>query len=851
MTHKLLPQFRLVGLDVRQVMRVVCYSILMALAVLSLSANAFAQAETETPATGEDGEPAPEPDPIFKLEDMQVPSIDTLLNERALDWIILATDDVYVVESIVPRPNTLDKRKLEIERKQEERRTAPAEQRKAIAEELEELNYLYVALPDVAGNPERRIPTRLIKEIVHHEDLMMRRARMLLEESDIEHAFELISRLEKDWDAWPGLDALHNEFLLVDGKARLAAKNWNEALTIFRELYARDKQYAGLSQSYGQGIDALVSEAVAEDDFRRATFHLEELTARFAGHPVFQKYDAQFTAQVNKLIAEADAASASGDYRTATMKVEDGARIWPRTPALQPAYRKHALRYQRLHAGVLNLPEEGKSFFLPAPADLRVQPLKSLPLFEVNRMRDGTAYYRTRFLDEWEPYDLGRRMKFTLRQFRQPSDMHQVIGSPDVVTQLLRLISPERPEFDERLASYIENVTVHSPLEFTIDFRRVPPRIEPLLEAIRFQSPSASDESVDSDETDETLIGPLTDVGGFRRISVDAKQYAIQRALPEPDGLPVYHVAEIVEHKYENFEQAVQALSRGEVSILPELPDWIVRQYQDDEEFLQAYRLEKLELPLTQVLQFNPSSRVLRTRELRRGLAYAVDREKILKDIILRDEKMRHGRIITGPFFSDSPARHVLVEPRRYDISSAIAMIVAAKKILTIQKVVEEENLPRLKFLVEPGPLQEEAAKEMARVWGIIGVPVDIVVGTDEGDGQWDIMLRSLQMTDPLVEIWPFLTVSDRAQLSDLDDYPDWLKQEIVDLDRTSDQSRALERMQELHRHLWVDAALVPLWEVDQYRICRKTISDSTAKPIYPYDGVDHWTQEPWFSLTQ
>ncbi|MCA9031045.1 MAG: hypothetical protein KDA66_09570, partial [Planctomycetaceae bacterium] len=597
---------------------------------------------------------------------------------------------------------------------------------------------------------------------------------------------------------------------------------------------------------------ALVAEAVADDDYRRATFHLEELTSRFPNHPVFEKYDSQFTAQVNKLIAEADAASQSGDYRTATMKVEEGARIWPRTPALLPAYRKHALRYQRLHAGVLSLPEDGKSFFLPTPADLRVQPLKSLPLFEVSRMRDGTAYYSTRFLDEWEPYDLGRRMKFTLRQFRQPSDMHQVIGSPDVVTQLLRLISPDHPEYDERLASYIENVTVHSPLEFTIEFRRVPPRIEPLLEGIRFGNPNSSNESesTDASETDNTLIGPLTDVGGYRRVAVPEGQYAIQRALPEPDGLPGYHIAEIVEHKYGNFEQAVQALMRGEISVLPELPDWLVRQYQEDEEFLNSYRLEKLELPLVQILQFNPQSRVLKTRELRRGLAYAVDREKLLREFILRDEQMRHGRIVTGPFLSDSPARHVLVEPRRYDISSAIAMVVAAKKILAIQKVIEGEELPRLKFLVEPGPLQEEAATEMARVWGIIGVPVDIVVGTEEGNGEWDIMFRSLQMTEPLVEIWPFLTVSERAQLSDLDDYPDWLKQEIVDLDRTSDQSRALERMQELHRHLWVDAALVPLWEIDQYRVCRKTISDSTAKPIHPYDGVDHWAQEPWYSPT-
>lgn len=819
---------------------------LLVLTMLQLPAVVAAQ--DNPPATeAAPVEPTPQPDPVYKLEDLltRIPEVDELLNGKALDWIVMTNDDVYVVESVVPRPQTLEKRRLEVEKKNEERRVAAAEDRPKIIEELADLSFLYVSLPDVDGNPERRLPITLIKELIHHEDLMIRRAIMLLEEKQPDKAFELLLRLKRNWNSWPGYDAAFNLFLLTDGITRLEAQNPSAALTVLRELYSRDKNFTGLAERYGEAIESLVQTSVAEDDYRRATFHLNELTSRFPGHPVFQKYDAQFTAQVNQLIAEADTAAAAGDFRTATRKVEEGARIWPRTPALGVAFRKHSSRYQRLHVGVLNLPEEGKAYFLPAPADRRMQTLTTLSLFEVNRLRDGTAYYRTRFLDEWEPYDLGRRMKFTLRKFRQPADMHDVIGSPDIVTQLLRRMSPEHPDYDERLASYIGNITVHSPLEFTLEFRRVPPRIEPLLAGIQFTG--QLQEVADEGTVDSTLIGPLTNAGGFVKVDALANRYAVARSLPEPVGLPAYHVAEVVERRYDNSEQAMQGLLRGEVAMLTDVPSWEIRRIQEDETFLQSYEVRQLTMPLTQVLQFNPQTRVLRTRELRRGLAYSINRERLLKEVILKDDAMQHGRIVTGPFFSNSTSRDLLIEPRRYDVTSGIAMVVAAKKILTASKAIENEQLPRLRFVVEPGAIQEEVARDMARIWNKIGVPVDVVLGTEPNSGNWDIMFRSLQMQEPLVEIWPFLTVSNRAQLSDLDDYPDWLKQEIVDLDRTSDQTRAVDRMHELHRHLWDDAALVPLWELDQFQVARKSIAGVPAKPLHLYDNLDHWSVDPWF----
>ncbi|MCA9089347.1 MAG: hypothetical protein KDA90_12030, partial [Planctomycetaceae bacterium] len=746
----------------------------------------------------------------------------------------------FVVESIVPRPDTLAVRKRQIERSEDEYRIATGADRERISHDLEKLQFLYIALPNVQGNPERRIPITLIKQIVHHEDLMLRRLNLLLDEKEIDTALELLMRLEKSWERWPGLELAHNRILFVDSELRIERGQDESALTVMRELYVRDKGYPLLSQRYGEAIDRLVAAALESEDYSRAIFYLDDLAARYSNHPVFEKYDAQLSQQVRGLISKADAAAQQGDYRQAALYVEEGASIWPRTNELAAAYRQHASRYQRLHVGVVDRPGSGKAYFLPTLADRRIEPLTSLKLFDLNRMRDGTAYYSTQFFDEWEPLDLGRRMQFTLRSFRQPTDVHNVISTPDVVTPLLRRLDPHHPEFDERLSTYISSIDVQSPMQFTIQFRRVPPRVEPLLADVALYTNQGQELSAE-DLTDPTLIGPLTNPGGFVEIEAQEGRYALARTLPQPDGLPEYRVEELVEHQYGNHEQAIQGLLRGEVSMLVDLPDWLIRRMQDDDGFLQQFDVQKLTLPLTQVIQFNPESKPLRVRELRRALAYAIDRDRLLREIVLQDEQRKHARIVTGPFPANSPARHVLVQERRYDLSSAIAMSVAARKIL-------KSDLPTLRLIVEPGAVREATAKEIVRIWNLIGIPVELVAGTDPAPESWDMIYRSVQMVEPLVQMWPFLTISQRAQLSDLEHYPDWLKQELVELDRTSDQSRAMSRMQELHRHLWLDAAFIPLWELDQYRVVRKTIVGFPPRANHCYDGIGQWISQPWYA---
>lgn len=785
------------------------------LLLLVLSGSAFAQPEGE--------------EELPTIEEIQLPSAKQLLTETPKDWIVLNTGGVLTVESLVPRPNTLEAREREVEELEKQRQQTPPDQRQRFVDQLNDLKSLNVTLPNVQGNPEFKLPIRQIVEIIHHEDLVIRRINALLKEKEIDPALELISRLRQNWETWPGMEEAQTAIVFTDAKKRIEAGNAANSLMLLDEVYRLNKGYLGLPNLTGDAIRQLLDNAFARDDYKAAQFYLNWISQRFDDHPVYKEFSQRLIDKAADLLAKADQASADGNAKEAAKLAEEAAWTWPRFTNLRGPHRTHTERFQRLKVGVVDLPGNSDAYFALTPAELRQQRVTKLTLFELDRLRDGTAYYRTRFFDEWEPTDLGREMRFTLKQFRQPYEMQAVLTTAEIVPLILNRLDESHPDHDERLSAYVRSVEIHSPMEFSLTFSRVPPRIEPLLASVEVTVP---------EEKLQEMI--LTDPGGFQTTAIDETKIVYSRKLPEPDGLPKYHVAEIIEQKYDSYEKAAQGLVRGDVSMLPNLPDWIIRRMLADEQFMKEYFIIPYQLPDTHLLQFNPASQPLRNRELRTALAYAVNREKLLKEIVLRDPAGTNGKIVTTPFLSSNPGRNILLEPRRYDLSSALAMVMASQKQL-------KGGLPQLTMIVAPGPVEEEVAREIVAVWKKIGLEVKLVFAHEEPPEEWDLIYRTAQMVEPLVEIWPFLTIEERARLDDLRKYPDWLKQELVELDRTSDQSRAISAMQTLHRHLWANTAVFPLWELQRFMVVRKNIQGYPQNIMHCYDQVDRWTIDAWY----
>ncbi len=810
-----------------------------------------------------------------KVQDVPYPSTEELLRGPARDWTILITDELVVSESIAPRPNTVDVLEAAFRAKEKDRRGKTGAELETFKRELDDLRYVNLILP---GPPplEVRVIRSKVAKIIHHEDHMLLRVDALLQEKNVELANELLVQLQRQWPDWPGLAQRMQAFLFTDASLRLAAGDAEACLMLAAELKAQQADYPGLAQLAGSAAQQLVQEAQQAGDHVRARHYLMRLDDLFNGHPVYQQLSQGYAAQAQALMNDAVAAGKAGRFADAATLASEAVQAWPRLAALKAPHKSATERYQRLTVGVVRLPGDPKATPFPDAAEVRAERLRQHNLFEIDDYRGGVPHYRTAYLDEWEPFDLGRRMKFSLSQTRQPWEAQPAVDATQIVSGLADALDPASPGYDERLASYLQSVTLASPSEFEVTFSRVPVRIESVMRSaplVPIAPPAAAAEIGSLQPVSFEAADRVDVLGGFPIASVEANRAVFRRARPEPNGLERYHVAEIVESRYENYEKALRGLQEGEVAMLPDLPDWIIRRITGNKEFEKQFFIQKYAMPTTHVLQFNPKSRPLGFRELRRALFQAIDRERLLFEIVLRDQsladdsrelarllktrppgddetqKLRvqlrdrkalaHGRLTSSPFPQFSYAVSPRLPDQPFDLSSSVAMTIA-----TAQQM--GGTIPVLRMAVPPEEIPQEIAQKLVAVWSRVGVNVEIV-GEDDSD-TWDIAYRTLQLEEPITDLWTFLTVQPHARVEDLTPFPDWLKQELIALDRASDWNRAVELCQTLHRHLWSDMRFIPLWELDGYMVYRKQVRGVPQEPLHCYEQIDRWNVEAWYA---
>jgi len=833
-------------------------------------------------------EPAPKQPPAKKADDdsgpvikkydemiEELPTVKQLLNEPPVDWVVLDNNDVYVVLPVTPRPKTLEKIQKRIDDAKKLPRPRTQKEREERFEMLKKLPFLYVTLKDGGSKPLRRIHYKNIKAVIHHEDILLLRIKKLQDEGDFPLAFELLFNLKRRKPSWPGLAAVENRQLLAEAENDVKEKQLLTALVRLEELHARDPKFkdedlTDLQELFGQVVDDLVKPAVQTEDFRRARHYIGRLAAREPKHPVYLRWEKTLQERAEKVLADAQAASQAGRHDDAVDLVVQAVDIWPNTPRLQSAFTTLTRRFQQVRVGVKRFAGEATPFFLPTLADERIRYLTETRLFEPRAVEE-TVHYQTRYFLDWTPTDLGRRTVFQLQTRRPPWLPQKLATAPVIARNLRNRLDPESPEYDERLTSYIRSIRVDSPTRLQIRFSRVPPRLEsvlrfPLVETDR-RGGRSNEVSIRSGKP------PLGENGSVPLLSRRFRPHApetwtdrlqvFRRSRPEPGRSANYHVAEIEEVKFDSDEKAVQALKRGRIHMLAHVAPHHRTQLARDQGRIEV---REYALPVNHMLQFNPDSVPTHSHELRRAMLYALNRPDMLRGLVLKTQDggdANLGRVATAPFSSRSYAYNPLVKPRRYDITLALALTLTVRKqyqraneaavgaglaSLVASKGTKQGWIPKLKMLVTPGTVPRRVAEACIEQWGRIGIPVEIIEAGKLQQGrqpEWDILYRTAKMVDPVVELWPFLTMENRARVAALKQMPDWLRQELIRVDLARDWPTAVGLLHQVHEHLAAEIHLIPLFEVSDFLAYRK--QDLTAypsealNPIHTYQDIERW----------
>ncbi|RLS75203.1 MAG: hypothetical protein DWI02_12945 [Planctomycetota bacterium] len=811
---------------------------------------------------------------LLKYSDLELPTAGELLQAKPFDWIVLKTMDVLVVEPVGPRPETLVILNNEYERhlKGKASFTEGVEKLKERRKQLQRLP-LTLLDPGPDQDPDYVLETKFIQKIEYFEDLVLRRANLLIDEEAIPLAYDLLLFVDrrnrennlrfadayqsnkqdeaaaataeerfrytlpappplKISKSWPRFDETSQKLLFKDAALRSQRGDHESALLLLEDLWDRNRSYADLSASLGAVVDRLITDAVGREDFRQSRFFLRRLTDRDPQHPIAEKWRATLAEKTSTLIAAARSAATDGDAVGAALLVDRAARIWPDTAGLKEAHRELNDRFQSVRLGVLRLPGEQTSYPFEAAAEAAVNGLTLQPLFEPVRVDERGVRYRSTVMESWEPKDLGRQVQFTLRLKRADWEARPVITAADIQHELSARIDPTTSVFDARLAGAIERVDVQSPSQFTIFFRRLPLRLESL-----FPFPVSV--------TDPQALNPdpptaaLTEFGRqrFYEFRREDKQIAYRRVRPQPANTKTRHVDEIVAVRYDSWEHALQGLLRGEVVGLPQVDLHDVKGLQDDNRFF----VQPYALPVSHLIVFNPDSPPLRDGQLRRALTLALPREELVEKAILSGASKQYARVTSSPFPTNSYGFNRMLRAPPYDPQRAAALTMTAKKHLG-------SDLPVLHLVCAPDPQVHAAATEMIEHWRRVGITVQLVdPQADLTESHWDLAYRSTRIVEPLSELWPLLTVHGGTSVESLRPLPERVRRQLLDLEQVNDWGSAISLLQRIETELLIETRYIPLWEIDEFFVTRRNLIGLPPRLMHAFHDVERWTLQSWY----
>lgn len=770
------------------------------------------------------------------FNDRLCPSAEELLHGRPSDRVVLNNGNVYDCEPITPRPNTVAKMQAAFDEHVKKNKPKSEEERERFRKERERMIRLPLTLIDNSDDPEYVIKFEHIYEITHHEDKMLRRASLEMEAGHLAVAYELLLALQRRYPNWPEFDRHLQRLLWIDSEAKSKANDDFAALRLLEELAESNPNYTGLSNRLGEVTQRLVRTSLQAEDYRAARHYLSRLARRDAQHPVRLTLVQEIQELALRRLEEARGLFSQSQFVSANRVIKQAARIWPETPGLREAFREITDRQQILRVGVLRLPDEGGQYPLTLPEDIRQRQLTEIPLFEPQRLDENGCRFASTWFDQWEPRDLGRDVRMTLRRQRGEWEARPLLTAPIIRDDLARQLDRRDSRFNERLAALVERVSAPAPDQLDLHLRQFPVRFEA---ALAFPIPTTT--SVMELNPD---LEPAVSLDGFQqRFCVSNRSESTityRRVRPQPATARSRYVAQIEESKCADWPELRRRFLRGDFDVLPRVEWADLADFRADGRFF----VVPYALPMTHCLRFHPRSLLWKNGTLRRALAHGLPREELLAKELLHGADPQLGRLVDSPIHFNSALYYRVNKPLEYDPYLSSALALTAKKEFS-------QQLPALRFYCPPSPTLERVALAMVEHWRRIGLTVELnpqpAPPSDE-QAPWDVVLEQTRMLEPVTELWPLLTAPRGTEIAALDPFSPLIRRKLLDIENATSWREAQTAVHEFTADLHADYRWVPLWEVDEFLVAWKHVLNIPDRPLHSYHDVERWRVQASFA---
>ena len=651
------------------------------------------------------------------------------------------------------------------------------------------------------------------------ENMVLREANLLTGKGQFDEAYWHYYYLTQNYPNTENLNVRLEGFLVRNAGHSFQSKNYLEALALLQEAQTLNPQKEGLSKRIGIVLNKLIEQHFKEKDFWQARELLENNLN--SSNPdqveVYERWQTRLQAEARQRIERTQTAVQGKDFKLARTLLQQAKDIWPTVAGADALSTRIAREYPVVVVGVAQPLAQPIQTGLENWSGRRAARLLRRQLVEFS----GSGAEGGEYFCPWgtlTPNESGTGLELQLRQSTTSLEETHAITSLDLAAQLLDMAKPTHKTFNASWASLLQHIQVRSVLELEIQIQRAFVRPEAFL-AVDI----SHDTSLSESET-------------------------VYRADPSfPLSSPV-QPREIIEVWLQDTGQLANALQHGVVDAVDRLNPLDVVQLEDEPNIV----VNRYDVPTIHVLIPNSKRNpFLANRFFRRAIAYAIQRDAILKQLVLGGTDLEGCRLISGPFpagfTSDDPlgyAYNPRIEPRPFLPFMALTLFRVG-----INQTIDQANQlgqtpPALESLILAYPdttIARLACEAISKQLGAAQVPCTLhplPPGVTTPSGDYDLLYQEWLITEPVVDAGRLFGA--RTLLSDVSPY---LSQMTRRLASVNNWGEARETLYRIHQIVYDETAIVPLWQIAEYFAYHQRLQglDDGNRPVHLYQNIENW----------
>ena len=636
--------------------------------------------------------------------------------------------------------------------------------------------------------------------------------------------------LKLNFPATEGLNEALADYLYEDAGSFHRRGMYENALALLNELAQLDPQYPRLPTAIGATTQKLIEPYLAKDDYPAARRLLARLAKKFPQNDVVARFHDEWAGEARKIVEEGRQRLAANEPLKAWEMAKRVLYVWPRSPDAKKFFEELYAAWPRIVVGVtspLGPVEQPRLASWATRRDGRL--LERLLMEYTGKGAEGGKYVCP--FGEVERTDIGRRVLFRIKR-----DIRSSAGGPpltgyDVARQLVALCDVGQPRFEPTWAELFGGVSVQDVYQVDVDLRWS--YVQPLA---LLETPVAP----------LKVGGAAANIGPYLRGESKGGEVHFQ-ANPAYFGAQPGQPREIVETYLADSAAAWRALERGQVQLVDRISPWDVERYQAKADYV----VEQYALPTLHMLVPNLNKPFMKHRCFRRAMAYAIDRELVLKHHLLREKSLAGCQLISGPF----PIGNGFDDPLRYAYNSDVeqrlriprlAMALSQVALHDLAEAAKKRGEPEVKefpklVLAHPAnDIAREACKGIQRHIQSLKFTVELRE-LEPGfylppDDNFDLLFLEAMIQEPLV---------DAARLLGVDgvvgDASPYLNLALVQLAKATNWQEARQILQRVHQVAADDVAIIPLWQMPEHFAYHRSLKGIEARPVLLYQSVERW----------